>query len=154
MSASDTARTTSELDEIGPIDYLVIEWPDRQPNGEAAPLLLDLVDRGVIRIIDIALMAKDDDGTVGAMDFADLDPESGFSEFLGATSGVLGQDDLEEAARALEPGTAAAVLVFENRWAAPFASAVRRSGGQLVASGRIPVQSMIAALDALDDQTS
>src|SRR5215211_281050 len=101
---------------MGPIDYLLIEWPDRQPDGEAAPLLMDLADRGIIRILDIALMAKDEDGTVGALDLGDL----------------------QEAAAALNPGSAAAVLVFENRWAAPFASAVRRNGGQLVASGRIP----------------
>ena len=151
MSASKTAQAPPELDEMGPIDYLVIEWPDRQPKGEASPLLLDLVDRGIIRILDIALMAKDEDGTVGAMDFGELGPDSGFAEFVGATSGLLGQDDLEEAARALEPGSAAAVLVIENRWAAPFARAVRLSGGQLVASGRIPVQAMIASLDALEN---
>ena len=150
MSASDTAQVPPELDEMGPVDYIVIEWPDRQPNGEASPLLLELVDRGIIRILDIALMAKDEDGTVGALDFADLEPDSGFGDFVGATSGLLGQDDLEEAARALQPGTAAAVLVFENRWAAPFAHAVRKSGGQLVASGRIPIQAMIASLDAVE----
>ena len=150
MSTSDTAHVPPEIDEMGPIDYFVIEWPDRQPKGEAAPLLLDLVDRGIIRILDIALMAKDEDGTVGAMDFADLAPDSAFSEFVGATSGLLGPDDLEEAARALEPGTAAAVLVIENRWAAPFAHAVRKTGGQLVASGRIPIQAMLASLDAVE----
>jgi hypothetical protein len=137
---------------MGPVDYIVIEWPDRQPNGEAAPLLLELVDRGIIRILDIALMAKDEDGTVGALDFGDLDPDSGFGAFVGAASGLLGQDDLDEAAGALEPGTAAAVLVFENRWAAPFARAVRMSGGQLVASGRIPIQAMIASLDAIENR--
>ena len=150
MSTSDTAQIPSELDEMGPVDYIVIEWPRSQPNGEAMPMLLDLVDRGIIRVLDVALMAKDEDGTVGALDFGDLGAESGFGELLGATSGLLGQDDLEEAARALEPGSAAAVLVFENRWAAPFAYAVRKSGGQLVASGRIPVQAMLASLDALE----
>ena len=151
MSASDTARFPPELDEMGPIDYVIIEWPDRQPSGEATPLLLELVDRGIIRILDIALLAKDEDGTVGALDFADLASDSGFGELVGATSGVLGQDDLEEAAAALEPGTAAAILLFENRWAAPFARAVRLSGGQLVASGRIPIQAMLASLDAIEN---
>jgi hypothetical protein len=93
-------------------------------------------------------MAKDADGTVGAIDFADLETDSGFTEFVGAGSGLLGQDDLEEAAAALEPGTVAAVLVWENRWAAPVAVALRRSGGQLVANGRIPVQALLASLDA------
>jgi hypothetical protein len=143
-----------QLDEMGPIDYIIVEWPEGQPKGEAAPLLIDLVDRGIIRILDIAMMAKDADGTVGALDFADLEPGSGFDEFAGASSGLLGQEDLEEAAAALEPGTAAAILVWENAWAAPFASAVRRSGGQLVASGRIPVQQIVASLDALESATT
>jgi Family of unknown function (DUF6325) len=152
VSASDTARAAAELDEMGPIDYVVIEWPNRQPSGEATPLLLELVDRGIIRILDIALLAKDADGTVGALDFADLASDSGFGELVGATSGLLGQDDLDEAARALEPGTAAAILLFENRWAAPFARAVRQSGGQLVANGRIPIQAMLASLDAIENR--
>jgi hypothetical protein len=146
----DTAQVPPELDEMGPVDYVIIEWPDRQPSGEATPLLLELVDRGIIRILDIALMAKDEDGTVGALDFGDLGPDSGFGELVGATSGLVGQDDLDEAANALEPGSAAAILVFENRWAAPFAHAVRMGGGQLVASGRIPIQAMLASLDALE----
>ena len=153
MTSSQPAAEPA-LDEMGPVDYIVVEWPDRQPNGEAAPLLLDLVDRGIIRILDIALMAKDEDGTVGALDFGELDAEQGFAAFAGAASGLLGQDDLEEAAAALEPGTAAAVLVYENLWAAPFAVAVRRSGGQLVASGRLPVQAILASLDALEKTTA
>jgi hypothetical protein len=154
MSTPDTAADYGQLDEMGPIDYIVLEWPGRQPTGEAIPLLLDLVDRGIIRIIDVALMAKDPDGTVGALDLASLEPGSGFNELEGASSGLLGQEDLEEAANALEPGTSAAVLVWENRWAAPVAAAMRRSGGQLVASGRIPVQAVLAALDALEGTTS
>jgi hypothetical protein len=142
-----------ELEEMGPIDYIVIEWPGRQPSGEAVPLILDLVDRGIIRILDVAFLAKDDDGTVGALELADLDPDGDFSHFEGASSGILGQQDLEEAANALEPGTAAAVLVWENAWAAPVAVAIRRGGGQLVASGRIPVQAVLAALDAVEATT-
>ena len=118
------------------------------------PALLDLVDRGIIRIIDVAFMAKDADGTVGALDLASLDGDSAFAEFEGASTGLIGQEDLEEAANALEPGTSAAVLVWENRWAAPVAAAMRRSGGQLVASGRIPVQAVLAALDALEAATA
>jgi hypothetical protein len=139
-----------QFDEMGPIDYIVMEWDGDQPvTGEVMPLLVDLVDRGVIRILDIAMLAKNADGAVSAIDFGDL-AEAGdpMADFEGASSGLLGQDDLEEAAVALKPGTLAAVLVWENRWAAPIAVALRRSGGQLVASGRIPVQALIASLDA------
>jgi hypothetical protein len=139
-----------QLEEMGPIDYVVLEWAGDQPvTGEVMPLLLDLVDRGLIRILDIAFLVKDQDGSVAAIDFAELAQQSaGLAQFEGASSGLLGQDDLEEAAAALEPGTVAGVLVWENRWAAPVAVALRRSGGQLVASGRIPVQALLASLDA------
>jgi hypothetical protein len=140
------------LAEMGPIDYIVLEWAGDQPvTGEVMPLLLDLVDRGIIRILDIAFLVKGEDGSVAALDFAELAQTSGgLAEFEGASSGLLGQDDLEEAATALEPGTVAGVLVWENRWAAPVAVALRRSGGQLVASGRIPVQAILASLDATE----
>jgi len=138
-----------QLQEMGPIDYIVIEWPGRQPNGEAAPLIVDLVDRGIIRILDIAFMVKDEDGSTASISLDELTSD-GFTDFAGASSGILGQDDLDEAARALEPGTSAAVLIWENRWAAPVATALRRSGGQLVASGRIPVQAILAALDEVE----
>ena len=144
-----------ELEEMGPIDYLLIAWPDLHPNGEIAPLLVDLVDRGIIRILDLAFVAKSEDGTVAGLEIADLGEQVAELEvFEGASSGLLSDDDLQEAAAALEPGSAAAVLVFENRWAAPFASAVRRSGGQLVANGRIPVQAILAALDAAEEAES
>jgi hypothetical protein len=137
-----------QLQELGPIDYVVLEWSGTVPvTGEVMPMLLDLVDRGLIRILDLAFLAKDDDGSVSALDFAELADEA-LAEFEGAASGLLGQDDLEEAATALEPGTVAGVLVWENRWAAPLAVALRRSGGQLVASGRIPTQALLASLDA------
>ena len=141
-----------QLEEMGPIDYLVLEWAGDQPvTGEVMPLLLDLVDRGLIRILDIAFLVKAEDGSVAALDFAELALQSaGLAEFQGASSGLLSQDDLEEAATALEPGTVAGVLVWENRWAAPVAAALRRSGGQPVASGRIPLQSILAALDATE----
>jgi hypothetical protein len=141
-----------QLEELGPIDYVVLEWQGQQPNaGEVQPLLLDLVDRGIIRILDIAFVAKDQDGSVSAIDIGDLKQvAAAFAEFEGASSGLLGFEDLQEAAAALDPGTSAAVLVWENRWAAPVAAALRRSGGQLVASGRIPVQAILATLDEVE----
>jgi len=140
-----------DLDEMGPIDYIVLEWPAQQPTGEVGPLIIDLVDRGIIRILDIAFMAKAEDGSVAALDLGALNGAgAGFEEFEGASSGLIGQEDLEEAATVLEPGTSAAILVWENRWAAPIAVALRKSGGQLVASGRIPVQAILASLDAVE----
>jgi Family of unknown function (DUF6325) len=141
-----------QLEDLGPIDYVVLEWPGRQPEaGEVQPLLLDLVDRGIIRILDIAFVAKDEDGSVSGIELGELKQvAAAFAEFEGASSGLLGFEDLEEAAAALDPGTSAAVIVWENRWAAPVAAALRRSGGQLVASGRLPVQAVLAALDALE----
>ena len=140
-----------QLEEMGPIDYVVLEWPREQPTGDVVPLILDVVDRGIIRILDIAVLAKGEDGSVAALDLGELNGgDASFAEFDGASAGLLGQDDLEEAAAALEPGTTAAVLVWENRWAAPIAVALRRSGGQLVASGRIPVQAILASLEAVE----
>ena len=137
--------------EMGPIDYLLVEWPGRQPNGEAAPYLVDLVERGLIRILDLTFIAKDEDGNVAGLELADLgDGAAELSVFEGASSGLISDDDVNEAAAALEPGTSAALLVYENSWAGPFAAAVRRSGGQLVASGRIPAEDVLAALDAVE----
>jgi Family of unknown function (DUF6325) len=143
------------LDEMGPVDYLVVEWPDRQPTGEAVPLLVDLVDRGLIRILDIAFLAKGDDGAVGALELSALAEQSeSLGELQGASSGLLSEEDIDEAAAALEPGSSAAILVYENSWAAPFAMALRNSGAQLVANGRIPVQAILAALDAAEESES
>jgi hypothetical protein len=150
LSTKGEAVSEDQLEEMGPIDYVVLEWAGDEPvTGEVMPLLSDLVDRDIIRILDIAFLVKAEDGSVAAIDFAELAQKStGLAEFEGASSGLLDQDDLEEAAAALEPGTVAGVLVWENRWAAPVAVALRRSGGQLVASGRIPVQALLASLDA------
>jgi hypothetical protein len=134
--------------EMGPIDYLLVEWPGKQPEGEIAPYLVDLVDRGLIRILDLALLAKWKDGTIASVEIADVG--GGLEIFEGASSGLLSQDDLDQAGEALEPGTSAALLVYENTWAAPFAAAVRQSGGQLIASGRIPVEDVLAALDVAE----
>ena len=149
MADIDTANADALL-EMGPIDYIVLEWPGRQPDGSVAPLILDLVDRGLIRILDVAFLGKDENGSAYAVDIADIDAADAFGVFDGASSGLLRDEDLAEAASVLEPGTTAAVLVWENRWAAPVAVAIRKSGGQLVASGRIPVQAIIASLDALE----
>jgi hypothetical protein len=144
--------STDELEEIGPIDFVVIEWPGRQPSGEAAPILVDLVERGLVRILDLTFITKTEDGAVERLEISDLAKEvAALKELEGASSGMLNNEDTAQAGEALEPGTSAAVLVYENRWAGPFAAAVRRSGGQLVANGRIPVQAIIAALDAAEE---
>ena len=143
---------TEELDELGPIDYILVEWPGRQPTGEAAPYLVDLVDRGLIRVLDLVFIAKDEDGNVAGMEISEVaDQVEEMRVFEGASSGLLSEDDAAEAAGALEPGTSAALLLYEIRWAAPFAAAVRRSGGQLVSSGRGPIQGLIAALEAAEE---
>jgi hypothetical protein len=140
-----------ENEEMGPIDYLVLEWPDRQPDGRALPHLVDLVDRGLVRILDLAFITKDVDGNVAGVELAEIaDQVEEIRVFEGVSSGLIGDDDISEAAAALEPGVSAALLIYENRWAAPFASALRRSGAQMVASGRIPVQAVEAALDAIE----
>jgi hypothetical protein len=142
----------TELDQLGPIDYIVVAFPADRMTGEALPLLVDLVDRGVIRILDLVFLRKDEDGTVTTLSQVDLDRMKVLETalFEGAASGLLGADDVNEAAAALDPGTAAGVLVYENVWATPFATALRRSGGQLIASGHIPVQALVAALDSLE----
>lgn len=142
-----------ELDELGPIDYLVIEFPaNRPPDGSALPLLLDLVDQGIIRVLDLAFLRRELDGTIVGIDIADagLTGELDVTVFAGAASGVLGDDDIAEAGSALEPGCSAALLVYENTWAAPFARALRRNGAQLVANGRVPVQALLASIEALE----
>jgi len=139
------------VQEMGPIDYVVLEWPGRQPQGDVVPMILDLVDRGLIRVLDFAMLLKAPDGTAVALDLGELEGDE-FAPFEGAATGLLSQEDLDDAATALEPGTSAAVLVWENRWAAPVAVALRKSGGQLVASGRISIQAMLAALEYAESQ--
>src|SRR6187551_3649906 len=133
---------TDDLDAMGPIDYLIVEFPGSHLTGEGMPLLVDLVDRGIIRILDLVFIRKNLDGTVSGLAVADLDGDGALdlAVFEGASSGLLGADDIAEAGTVLEPGSSAGLLVYENLWAAPFAAAMRRAGGQLVASGRIPVQ--------------
>lgn len=155
-SGSDLDQVDDQLDEMGPIDYIVVEFPGNRMRGEAFPLLVDLVDRGLIRILDLRFLRKEADGSVVALALSDLDRDGTFDlmVFEGASAGLLDDEDLVEAAEAVEPGSSAAVLVFENVWAAPFARAVRRAGGQLVASGRIPVQAILSALDEAERVSS
>ncbi|KAB1977427.1 DUF6325 family protein [Streptomyces triticiradicis] len=137
---------------MGPIDYIVVEFPGNRMTGEGLPILVDLVDRGLIRILDLLFVRKDEDGSVVGMEIADFDGDGALdlAVFEGASSGLLGEDDIEEAGKALEPGNSAGILVYENVWAAPFAAALRRGGAQLVASGRIPVPAVLAALEETD----
>lgn len=143
---------SEDLVETGPIDYLVVEFPSEGMNGEGLPLLVDLVDRGIIRILDLLFVTKQPDGSVVGIDIADFDADGqlDLAVFEGASSGLLGDDDLAEAGAAMEVGTAAGVIVYENLWAAPFATALRRNGARVVASGRIPVEAVVEALEGLE----
>jgi hypothetical protein len=140
----------ADLEEMGPVDYLVVEFPGNKMTGEGFPLLLDLVDRGIIRILDLVFVRKDSDGSVAAAELRDLGDGTDLSVFEGASSGLLDEEDINEAGTALEPGNAAGIIVYENVWAAPFAQAMRRSGARLVANGRIPVQALLASLEAAE----
>jgi Family of unknown function (DUF6325) len=152
-SGKEDAMERDDLEDMGPIDYLVVEFPGSRMTGEGLPLLVDLVDRGIIRVLDLVFVKKELDGSVRGLAIADLDKdgELDLAVFEGASSGLLGQEDLDEAGGVLEPGSSAGLLVYENRWAVPFAKALRRGGGQLVASGRIHVQAVLAALDAAEE---
>ena len=143
---------TSTLEDMGPIDYLVVEFPGSRMSGEGLPLLVDLVDRGIIRILDLVFIRKLPDGTAMRVELASLgtNGQSDLSVFEGASSGILDQGDIDAAAEAIQPGSTAGLLVYENRWAAPLATALRRGGAQLVAGGRIPVQAILASLDAAE----
>ena len=137
----------------GPIDYLIVEWPPGSPpDGKAFPELLSLVDRGLIRVLDLAFIEKDEEGNVVEIAISDLDLDGSpdIAVFAGASSGLLDEEDHEEAGNALEKGAAAAILVYENTWAAPFATALRNAGAQLVDMGRIPINDIIQRLDDLE----
>lgn len=145
--------TALDFEDLGPVDYLVVEFPaDRTPDGTALPLLIDLVQRDVIRVLDLTFVRREPDGSVVGVAIEDfgLDGEFDVTLFAEARTGLIDSSDLDDAASILEPGASGAVLVYENRWAAPFASALRRNGAQLIASGRIPTQALVASLDALD----
>ncbi len=141
--------------ELGPVDYLVIEFPGNQMTGEGLPILIDLVQRGIIRILDLAFITRNADGSVDALDARDIDT-SGIGSLAvfhrDGKAGLLDQGDLDEIGSALDLSSSAGVLVFENTWAAPFVGAMRRSGGQLVASGRIPATDLLAAIEAFESR--
>ena len=155
MSTTSPTSPTTQDEMIGPIDIVVIAYPPGAAmTGSAVPILMDLVERGIIRVLDALFVTKAPDGTVAGFQAQDLDGKSvgDFKIFEGASSGLLGDEDARTAAEALEPGESAVVIVYENKWAAPFATAVRENGGQLVDFQRIPVNAVIAALDALEQQ--
>jgi hypothetical protein len=139
--------------ELGPVDIVVIGYPPEAPKkGDAVPILLDLVDRGIIRVLDALVVIKEADGTFAGFNIADLDEDriGDLSVFAGASSGLVGDDDVKLVGEEIEPGTAAVLLVYENRWAAEFIAAVRRNGGQALAFQRIGVQDLLAALDTAE----
>jgi hypothetical protein len=142
--------TDRSLDQLGPVDYVVVEFPAGAQNftGEAADELLRLHDAGIIRVMDILILAKGADGTVMAQELGDLDDLGGLRRLEAELAETLAEEDVLHLAAAMEPGSVGAALIYENLWAAPFASALRHAGGQLVANGRIPVQAIIAAIEA------
>lgn len=157
MTETLTPGGTGQLDELGPVDWIVLEFPGSRFNGEIAPALVDLTERGIVRVLDLLLIKKDQTGSLDVFEMSDLD-DSEIGElraFETALADLLSEEDVLAVAEAVEPGSSAALLVWENTWAAPFGSAVRHAGGQLVASGRIPVQALLAAieqdLDEADD---
>jgi hypothetical protein len=140
-------------DELGPVDIVVIAYPADAPmTGDAVPIFVDLVDRGIIRVLDVLFVRQNEDGTVSGFEASDLDSEhiGDFKAFEGASSGLLGEDDVAAVGETIEPGSAAVMIVYENRWAAPFAAAVRRNGGVLVANHRITAQELMDAIDTAD----
>ena len=142
--------TERSLDELGPVDYVVVEFPAGQQNftGEAAEQLVRLHDSGIIRVMDLVIIGKGEDGTVMAQELGDLEKLGDLARLETQLVQTLAAEDVDNLAAAMDPGSVAGVLVYENVWAAPFASAMRRAGGQLIANGRIPIQAIIAAVEA------
>jgi hypothetical protein len=141
----------TEMD-VGPIDYLALEFPDANLKGEGLGIIVDLVDRGIIRILDFRFVKRDEDGSFAAVAVGDMDGdgELDLAVFEGVESGLLDDDDMNSAAALIAPGSAVALLVYENTWAGPFVSAMRRAGAEVIASGRIPADDVVTALDALE----
>ena len=148
--------TDAALDKLGPVDYLIVEFPAGASNftGEMAKELLALVDSGTIRVIDVLILTKNEDGTVDAMELSDIEELGELQAVEAQLAELLAAEDVEHLAAAMDPGSTAGVLIWENLWAAPFAAAARRSGGQLIANGRIPIQAIIAAVQADDAAAS
>ena len=148
--ATESVAEHTDLDSLGPVDYVVVEFPAGESNftGEMATELLALVDAGTIRVIDVLILTKNEDGTVDAMELSDIEELGELQALEAQLAELLAEEDVEHLAAAMEPGSTAGVLIWENLWAAPFASAARRSGGQLIANGRIPIQAIIASIEA------
>jgi hypothetical protein len=142
--------TETSLDELGPVDYLIVEFPAGASNftGEMAAELVALVDAGTIRVIDVLILTKNEDGSVDATELSDVEELGELQAIETELAELLAEDDVVNLAAAMEPGSTAGVLIWENTWAAPFASAARRAGGQLIANGRIPIQAIIASIEA------
>jgi Family of unknown function (DUF6325) len=147
---TETAIQDTDLDALGPVDYIVVEFPAGARNftGKMTEELIKLVDAGTIRLIDVLILTKDEDGSVEAMELSDIDNLGELEALEAELAELLTADDVEHLAAPMEPGSTAGVLIWENLWAAPFASAARRSGGQLIANGRIPIQAIIASIEA------
>jgi Family of unknown function (DUF6325) len=147
---TELVEQNTDLDSLGPVDYIVVEFPAGASNftGEMAEELLALVDAGTIRVIDVLILTKNEDGTVDAMELSDIEQLGPLQKVEAEPAELLAEEDVEHLAAALDPGSTAGVLIWENLWAAPFASAARRSGGQLIAKGRIPIQAIIASIEA------
>ena len=148
--------TETPLDQLGPVDYVVVEFPAGASNftGEMAEELVRLVNSGTIRLIDVLILTKNEDGTVDAMELSDIEELGELQALEAQLAELLAEDDVENLAAAMDPGSTAGVLIWENLWAAPFAAAARRSGGQLIATGRIPIQAIIASIEADDASTT
>jgi hypothetical protein len=148
--ASEPVAQNTDLDTLGPVDYVVVEFPAGASNftGEMAKELLALVDSGTIRLIDILILTKNEDGSVDAKELSEIENLGPLQAVEAELAELLAADDVDHLAAAVEPGSTVGVLIWENLWAAPFASAARRSGGQLIANGRIPIQAIIASIEA------
>ena len=149
-TTTELVEQNTDLDSLGPVDYIVVEFPAGASNftGEMAEELLALVDSGTIRVIDVLILTKNEDGTVDAMELSDIEQLGPLQRVEAQLAELLAEEDVEHLAAAMEPGSTAGVLIWENLWAAPFASAARRAGGQLIANGRIPIQAIIASIEA------
>jgi Family of unknown function (DUF6325) len=147
---TEVVERNTELDSLGPVDYTVVEFPAGESSftGEMADELIALVDAGTIRVIDVLILTKNEDGTVDAMELSDIEQLGPLQTVEAQLAELLAEEDVEHLAAAMDPGSTAGVLIWENLWAAPFASAARRSGGQLIATGRIPIQAIIASIEA------
>jgi len=149
-TTTELVEPNTDLDSLGPVDYIVVEFPAGASNftGEMAEELLALVDSGTVRVIDVLILTKNEDGTVDAMELSDIEQLGPLQRVEAQLAELLAEEDVEHLAAAMDPGSTAGVLIWENLWAAPFASAARRSGGQLIATGRIPIQAIIASIEA------